>query len=170
MASHRDHATLACTLPPAASTGVRSLSGEGELMVERTFVRWVLPVLAACCVFTLAPAVPAHAASSACSSKYGQTQTRTCVIARNASGNARAWIEGRFTDWTVVLKQCDGYGQNCGTIAANGSSAFVVTTFAWTEKPYSFGHTYRSHASWTDADASPTQSFVNITTPLVCCP
>lgn len=58
---------------------------------------------------------------------------------------------GTFRSALVYVKQCDGSGHNCGTIAANDAfydngNDLVVTAF----KPTSRGHTYIACASWTD--------------------
>ena len=65
------------------------------------------------------------------------------------SGSVRHNV-GTFVGATVYVKQCDGYGHNCGTIAANNIlnvyRNFVFTSF----KATSPGHTYIACASWTD--------------------
>jgi hypothetical protein len=70
-------------------------------------------------------------------------------IRTQVSGSA--WHNsGTFVSAVVYVKQCDGYGHNCSTIAANDklnpSRDFVSTSL----KPTFRGHTYIACASWTD--------------------
>jgi hypothetical protein len=65
------------------------------------------------------------------------------------SGSVRHNV-GTFVSAVVYVKRCDGYGHNCGQIAAssklNPERNFVSTSF----KDTAPGHTYIACASWTD--------------------
>lgn len=120
----------------------------------------VLIALAAVGVLPFA-ATPAHAATTyntKCSSYYDYA--RVCVqIATYDSGyrDVVAFIDGSVYSATTVLQQCDGYGNNCTTIAAANSTQ---TSF----KPVSFGHTYKAVGSWNDSYTG--NRWVNAQSPL----
>jgi hypothetical protein len=55
---------------------------------------------------------------------------------------------GTFVSAVVYVLQCDGYGHNCGQIAANsGAYTDFVDTSSKNTAP---GHVYKACASWTD--------------------
>ncbi|MCC5643422.1 hypothetical protein LC607_10795 [Nostoc sp. CHAB 5824] len=55
-------------------------------------------------------------------------------------------LESSFSNVVVVLTQCRGNGKVCGVIAANSGTGSSLAT---SKKNYSFGHVYKTCASYT---------------------
>lgn len=113
------------------------------------------PVRGAVVTFAIAtvvagPTTPAHANGERCTSS---NLHYSCV---NVSGGTASGYIGAVTssfpvwDWTVAVQQCDGYGQNCTLFASRSGSFASSVSGTTTSNPASFGHTYRTVASWTD--------------------
>lgn len=115
---------------------------------------------------------PAWAANFKCSSAFGASVTYECITV-DATGNS-VWGDAEsygtqsgygFYNVTVAVSQCDGTGNNCGTIAARSDTSYTWQYFSPSSKPYSFGHTYKSQGSWTDA-LYPNTRYIGVNSPL----
>jgi hypothetical protein len=126
----------------------------------------VCATLVATVATLVAVAQPAAAASFACTAAGG-SQVCINVFTDGVFADVEVIFDANFHSVTVAALQCSGTGSNCGTIAARSDVGHLWTFFATSTKPFSFGHTYKAVASWTDPAGV---RHTNIGTPLACCP
>ena len=133
------------------------------MAMRRPLAKLVMVAAAAAAMTGLASAPASAAVTVSCSTSIPTDRSctftngsRSVTVAINltddrsqVSGSARH-NSGTFVSAVVYVKQCDGNGHNCGTIAANDklndARNFVYTSFKNTAR----GHVYKACASWTD--------------------
>lgn len=105
-----------------------------------------------------------------CSAYYGSWDpTRTCVSRFGSTSHPyhRTHVQDTgymyFYDLTMTAERCDGYGQNCGF--TNQWKVYDPNDSVGRTGTYSFGHTYRTRASWNEGTTQ--TRFTNAVSPLV---
>ena len=124
---------------------------------RQTIARFVIVVLLALSLVGLFSGTAS--AQTRCNS-YGP-DVQVCVTVTVTQYVYGTIIHGHaVSNVTLFVRQCDGLGHNCGTIAATHSTSTPP-------RPVAAGHTYRSGASFTDYRGV---GFVNVYSPYIAVP